>query len=120
MMGEFTLNDLEAIIAERAASGDDTSWTVKLMGKGIHKAAEKLGEEAVETVIAAIAQDDEALTGEAADLLYHLLVVLKMRDIPLAQVMAVLEGRTGQSGLAEKASRSQSSLLSDPPSGQES
>ncbi|MEL6503073.1 MAG: phosphoribosyl-ATP diphosphatase [Pseudomonadota bacterium] len=104
-MAQFSLQDLEAIIADRAASGDDTSWTVKLMGKGVNKAAEKLGEEAVETVIAAIAEDDDALKGEAADLLYHLLVVLKMREIALEEVLSVLASRTGQSGLAEKASR---------------
>lgn len=104
-MAQFSLQDLEAIIADRAASGDDTSWTVKLMGKGLNKAAEKLGEEAVETVIAAIAEDDDALRGEAADLLYHLLVVLKMREIALEEVLSVLASRTGQSGLAEKASR---------------
>ncbi|MEL7229433.1 MAG: phosphoribosyl-ATP diphosphatase [Pseudomonadota bacterium] len=104
-MAQFSLKDLEAIIADRAASGDDTSWTVKLMGKGLNKAAEKLGEEAVETVIAAIAEDDDALRGEAADLLYHLLVVLKMREIALEEVLSVLASRTGQSGLAEKASR---------------
>ncbi|MEL7272217.1 MAG: phosphoribosyl-ATP diphosphatase [Pseudomonadota bacterium] len=104
-MAQFSLQDLEAIIADRAASGDDTSWTVKLMDKGLNKAAEKLGEEAVETVIAAIAEDDDALRGEAADLLYHLLVVLKMREIALEEVLSVLASRTGQSGLAEKASR---------------
>ncbi|MEM9733333.1 MAG: phosphoribosyl-ATP diphosphatase [Pseudomonadota bacterium] len=106
-MSTFSLHDLEAIIADRAASGDETSWTVKLMGKGINKAAEKLGEEAVETVIAAIAEDDDALIGEAADLLYHLLVLLKMRNISLDEVLATLESRTGQSGLAEKAARGQ-------------
>ena len=105
-MTQFSLNDLEKIIAERAESGDSASWTVKLMGKGPEKAAEKLGEEAIETVIAAVAQDKDALRDEAADLLYHLLVVLKMKDVSVEDVMRELERRTGQSGLEEKASRS--------------
>ncbi len=106
-MSDFTLADLERIVAARALASPEESWTAKLFNAGQKKAAKKLGEEAVETVIAAIANDRKNLTDEAADLLYHLLVVLKVADIPLADVMAVLEGRTAQSGLAEKAGRVQ-------------
>ncbi|MCJ8310614.1 MAG: phosphoribosyl-ATP diphosphatase [Rhizobiaceae bacterium] len=105
-MTQFSLHDLEKIIAQRADSGDSSSWTVKLMGKGIEKAAEKLGEEAIESVIAAVAQDKDALRNEAADLLYHLLVVLKMKGVSVDDVMSELDRRTGQSGLEEKAARS--------------
>ena len=104
-MSDFSLTDLEAIIAERAASGDESSWTAKLVGQGIEKAAEKLGEEAVETVVAAVARDGAGVRDEAADLLYHLLVVLHMKGVAVEDVMAALERRTGQSGLAEKAAR---------------
>jgi phosphoribosyl-ATP pyrophosphohydrolase len=104
-MSDFTLADLEAIVATRAQASPDESWTAKLFHAGQPKAAKKLGEEAVETVIAAIANDRTNLTDEAADLLYHLLVVLKIAGIPLSDVMAVLERRTVQSGLAEKAAR---------------
>jgi phosphoribosyl-ATP pyrophosphohydrolase len=105
MMSDFTLADLEAIVGARAQASPDESWTAKLYAAGQTKAAKKLGEEAVETVIAAIANDRKNLTDEAADLLYHLLVVLKIADIPLTDVMAVLEERTVQSGLSEKAGR---------------
>lgn len=104
-MSGFTLADLEAIVARRAAASPEESWTAKLYAAGQAKAAKKLGEEAVETVIAAVAGDRKNLTDEAADLLYHLLVVLKIANVPLADVMAVLESRTAQSGLTEKASR---------------
>lgn len=104
-MSEFSLTDLEAIIADRAASGDESSWTAKLIGKGLEKASEKLGEEAVETVVAAVARDTEGLRNEAADLLYHLLVVLHMKGVSVEDVMAELERRTTQSGVAEKAAR---------------
>lgn len=107
-MSRFSLSDLERIVAERASASPDQSWTAKLFAAGQAKAAKKLGEEAVETVIAAISQDRKNLTDEAADLLYHLLVVLKIADIPLSDVFAELERRTGQSGLQEKASRPQS------------
>ncbi|AMM86273.1 phosphoribosyl-ATP diphosphatase [Martelella sp. AD-3] len=107
-MSEFTLADLEAIVAERAKAAPEESWTAKLVSKGQCKAAKKLGEEAVETVIAAIAEDRENLKSETADLLYHLLVVLKIADIPLTEVMDELARRTGQSGLAEKAGRAPS------------
>ncbi len=101
----FSLESLEAIITERAASSAEASYTRALKVKGIQKAAEKLGEESVEAVIAAVVQDDASLTGEAADILFHLLVVLNMRGIPVSDVMAELNRRTGQSGHAEKASR---------------
>jgi phosphoribosyl-ATP pyrophosphohydrolase len=104
-LGEFSLNDLEKIVAERAMASPDQSWTAKLVAAGQTKAAKKLGEEATETVIAAVAQDRKELVGESADLLYHLLVVLKIADIPLQDVLDELQRRTGQSGLQEKASR---------------
>lgn len=104
-MTEFTLGDLDRIIGERAASLDDTSYTRKLLGKGLPKIAQKVGEEAVETVIAALKGDRRELAGEAADLLYHLLVLLKAADLPLQDVMRELAGRTGRTGLEEKALR---------------
>ncbi|MBK8456179.1 MAG: phosphoribosyl-ATP diphosphatase [Phyllobacteriaceae bacterium] len=104
-MSDFTLADLEKIVAARAKSGDPGSWTAKLFAAGVEKAAKKLGEEAVETVIAAVAKDDKGLVSESADLLYHLLVVLALAKVPLAEVMAELERRTAQSGVAEKAAR---------------
>lgn len=104
-MSDFSLSDLERIVAERASASPDQSWTAKLVSAGQPRAAKKLGEEAVETVIAAISNDRKNLTDEAADLLYHLLVVLKIADIPLADVYVELERRTGQSGLQEKESR---------------
>ncbi|SDR24318.1 phosphoribosyl-ATP diphosphatase [Pseudovibrio sp. Tun.PSC04-5.I4] len=104
-MTNFTLTDLEAIIAERANSEDELSYTRKLISKGISKCAQKLGEEAVETAIAAVERDREEVASEAADLLYHLLVVLRVSDVPLDEVMTKLAARTGQTGLEEKASR---------------
>ncbi|WAJ28586.1 phosphoribosyl-ATP diphosphatase [Antarcticirhabdus aurantiaca] len=101
----FTLADLENIVAERAASDDPKSYTASLKRKGQPVAAKKLGEEAVETVIAAIEGDPARLTSEAADLLYHLLVVLEIGRVPLADVMAELRRRTAQTGLEEKAAR---------------
>jgi phosphoribosyl-ATP pyrophosphohydrolase len=106
-MSSFSLSDLEAVIAERARSGDPDSWTAKLYAKGIGKAAQKLGEEAVETVIAAVSGDTKAVISESADLLYHWLVVLGISGVSLAEVLAELERRTGRSGIAEKASRQQ-------------
>jgi phosphoribosyl-ATP pyrophosphohydrolase len=103
----FSLEDLEAIIAERAKAGLDESWTARLVAGGMDKAAKKMGEEAVETVIAAIGDDSDALVSESADLIYHLLVVLAVAGIPLSQVLAELERRTARSGLEEKASRPQ-------------
>jgi len=104
-MADFTLQDLEKRVHERAKASADVSYTRKLIDRGVPYCAKKLGEEAVETVIAAVHEDDKHLTGEAADLLYHLLVVLHARGISLAQVEAVLAERQRQSGLEEKASR---------------
>lgn len=105
-MSAFSLADLERIVGERIAAGDaSTSWTAKLYASGMDRAAKKLGEEAVETVIAAVAGRRAEVVSESADLLYHWLVVLALADIPLAEVMQELERRTAQSGVAEKASR---------------
>src|ERR1043165_2768728 len=107
-MSTFTLSDLASIIAERARAGDTaSSYTAKLLADGVEKCARKFGEEAVEATIAAISQDDRALTAEAGDVLYHLLVMLQARGISLDAVMSELEKRTRQSGLAEKAARKQ-------------
>jgi phosphoribosyl-ATP pyrophosphohydrolase len=106
-MGGFTLADLERIVAERAKAPPSESWTAKLLAAGPEKAAKKLAEEAVETALAAVSQDDAAVIAESADVLYHLLVVLAVRGIALDDVMRELERRTGQSGLAEKAARPQ-------------
>lgn len=105
-MAEFSLSELETIIVQRAQSGDPDSWTAKLFAKGMDKAAQKLGEEAVETVIAAVKGDKKALVSESADLIYHWLVVLGIAEVPLDDVLRELESRTGRSGVAEKASRS--------------
>ncbi len=104
-MSSFSLSDLEAIVAMRAKASPDESWTAKLYAGGQPKAAKKLGEEAIEAVMAAVTNDRENLTYEAADVIYHLLVVLGIAGIPISDVMAELERRTGQSGLKEKASR---------------
>ena len=104
-MAEFSLSDLEKIVHERAHSGDPDSWTAKLFARGIDKAAQKLGEEAVETVIAAVKGDRQGLVSESADLIYHWLVVLGLSGVPLSDVLKELESRTGRSGIAEKASR---------------
>lgn len=104
-MTRFSLSDLEAIVAERAKASPESSWTAKLVEKGQARAAKKLGEEAVETVIAAVSGDRQELVSESADLLYHLLVVLKIADVSLQEVLGELEGRIVRSGLEEKASR---------------
>ena len=104
-MTAFSLADLEKIIAERAASGDPQSWTAKLFSGGMDKAAKKLGEEAVETVIAAVGKNRQAVVSESADLAYHWLVVLALAGVPLSEVMAELESRTARSGIDEKAAR---------------
>jgi len=101
----MTLDDLEARIAIRAAASPDESYTAKLIGRGMEKCAQKLGEEATEAVIAAVTGNRAELVKEAADVLFHLLVVLRAADVPLAEVMAELDKRTAQSGLAEKAAR---------------
>ena len=104
-MTTFTLDDLAAIVAARAAADAQTSYTRALIEAGPARCAKKLGEEGVEAALATAAGTKVELVAEAADVLYHLLVALKVRDVPLADVMAELERRTAQSGLAEKASR---------------
>jgi phosphoribosyl-ATP pyrophosphohydrolase len=104
-MSTFTLQDLEARVHQRAAASADESYTRKLIDKGVAHCAKKLGEEAVETALAAVGNDREHLIAETADLLYHLFVVLEARGVKLAEVEAALAKRTGQSGLDEKASR---------------
>lgn len=104
-MTGFTLSDLEKIVDERSKASPEESWTAKLFAAGQPKAAKKLGEEAIEAVMAAVTGDRDNLTYEAADVLYHLMVVLKIAGIPLQNVMGELERRTAQSGLQEKASR---------------
>jgi phosphoribosyl-ATP pyrophosphohydrolase len=105
-MSNFSLADLARIIAERASAADPaSSYTAKLLAEGIERCARKFGEEAVEATIAAVSENDAALTAEAGDVLYHLLVMLQARGIALTAVMAELEKRTSQSGLAEKAAR---------------
>ena len=101
----MTLDELEAIIATRAKASPEDSWTAKLLAQGRDKVAEKLGEEAIETVIEAVKGNKEGLTSEAADLLFHLLVVLYANEVNIADVMAELERRQFRSGIAEKASR---------------
>jgi phosphoribosyl-ATP pyrophosphohydrolase len=101
----FTLADLAAVIKERAAASAETSYTRTLLDKGVAHCAKKLGEEAVETALAAIGEDRERLIAETADLLYHLLVVLEARGVTIQEVEAALAARASQSGLEEKASR---------------
>jgi phosphoribosyl-ATP pyrophosphohydrolase len=100
-----TLHRLAATIAARKGADAGSSYTASLFAKGLPKIAQKLGEEAVETVIAALQGDPKAVTGEAADLLFHLLVLLEASGVPLADVLAELDRREGVSGLDEKASR---------------
>jgi phosphoribosyl-ATP pyrophosphohydrolase len=104
-MASDTLQRLEATIRARRQAPADKSYTRQLLEAGPERCAKKFGEEAVETVIAAVHQDDAALKAEAADLLYHLLVLLESRDIGLADVLTILDGRTAMSGLEEKAAR---------------
>jgi phosphoribosyl-ATP pyrophosphohydrolase len=99
------LDRLAATIAARKGADPDTSWTAKLLAKGPEKCAEKFGEEAVEAIIEAVKGDRAKLTAEAADVVYHLLVMLAARDLTLADVLAELERREGTSGIAEKAAR---------------
>jgi phosphoribosyl-ATP pyrophosphohydrolase len=101
----MNLESLDARIAARAAAAPEESYTAKLLQAGIAKCAKKLGEEAVELAIAAMDGDKREVAAEAADLLYHFLVLLKAADVPLDEVMAELERRTAQSGIEEKASR---------------
>jgi phosphoribosyl-ATP pyrophosphohydrolase len=104
-MSAFTIHDLEKRVQERARESADVSYTRKLIDRGVAQCAKKLGEEAVEAAIAAIAEDRQRTIAEAADVLYHLLVVLHVRGISLDEVEAELSARTRQSGLDEKASR---------------
>ena len=104
-MTSFTLRDLEARVHERAAAPADASYTRQLLDKGVAHCAKKFGEEAVETVLAAVGEDRDRMIAETADLLYHLLVVLEARGVKLVEVEAALAQRTKQSGLDEKASR---------------
>ncbi|MBN8185780.1 phosphoribosyl-ATP diphosphatase [Salipiger thiooxidans] len=101
----MTLEELEQIVADRASASPDESWTAKLLAKGPEKCAEKFGEEAIEAIIEATRGDRDRLTSEAADVLFHLLVMLRARDVSLAEVMTELARRQGRSGIAEKASR---------------
>jgi phosphoribosyl-ATP pyrophosphohydrolase len=99
------LETLAATIAARKTADPESSWTAKLLAKGPEKCAEKFGEEAVEAIIEAVKGDRAALTAEAADVLYHFLVMLAARDVTLGDVLTELARREGKSGIAEKASR---------------
>ena len=109
-----TLNRLAATIAARRAADPGSSYVASLFAKGLPKIAQKLGEEAVETVIAALGGDAHAVAGEAADLLFHLMVLLEATDVPIATVLAELDRREGLSGLDEKASRPKPVIASPP------
>jgi phosphoribosyl-ATP pyrophosphohydrolase len=104
-MSQFNLEELAEIIARRAGSGDPASYTATLAREGIAHCAKKLGEEAVEAAIAAVKGDRAALTGEAADVLYHLLVLLHVAGVPYDAVTDELQRRTAETGLEEKAKR---------------
>ena len=101
----MTLEDLYQTILARKSADPDSSWTAQLLAKGPEKCAEKFGEEAIEAIIEAVKDDKAALTSEAADVLYHLLVMLASRDVPLQAVLDELARRQSQSGIAEKKSR---------------
>jgi len=101
----MTLDDLAQLIDARKSADPDSSWTAKLLAKGPEKCAEKFGEEAIEAIIEAVKGDKAALTLEAADVLYHLLVMLAASDVAFNDVMAELARRQGTSGIAEKAAR---------------
>jgi len=104
-MTNFDLHDLERRLQARAKAGADASYTRELLDKGVAHCAKKLGEEAFETALAAVNEDRDRVIAEAADLIYHLLVLLQARGIALADVEAALAERTSQSGLDEKAAR---------------
>jgi phosphoribosyl-ATP pyrophosphohydrolase len=101
----MSLEKLAATIASRKGADPETSWTAKLLAKGPEKCAEKFGEEAIEAIVEAVKGDRTRLTAEAADVLYHLLVMLASRDVSLADVLAELDRREGTSGIAEKDAR---------------
>lgn len=104
-MSQFTLHDLARTIRARAGAEADSSYTRSLLEQGVARCAKKLGEEAAETIIAAMQGDRTALRSEAADLVYHLLVLLEAADVSLDEVIDELAGRAGRSGHAEKAAR---------------
>jgi len=107
-MSKHRLEVLERLadtVGERAAAAPDSSYTAKLLSQGTEKCAKKVGEEAVETALAAMTADREHLVSETADLLYHLLVLLQGSGVPLSAVMSELEGRMDRGGLSEKAAR---------------
>ena len=99
------LIQLAKTIEARKGADPESSWTAKLLSKGPEKAAKKFGEEAVEAIIEAVKGDKAALTREAADVIYHLMVMLAARDVALSDVLTELERRTSQSGISEKANR---------------
>ena len=101
----FSLKELNQRVADRATASPDESYTARLLRDGVDRCARKFGEEAVELIVSAVSRDKQGLASEAADVIYHLLVLLKAGDVTLAEVMSELERRTGQSGLQEKASR---------------
>lgn len=101
----MSLHRLAATIESRKGADPESSWTAKLLAKGPEKAAQKFGEEAVEAIVEAVKGDRDKLTAEAADALYHLLVMCAARDVTLADIEAELERREGRSGLDEKAAR---------------
>ncbi|MBN9362295.1 MULTISPECIES: phosphoribosyl-ATP diphosphatase [unclassified Devosia] len=104
-MMSFSLEDLDKRIAARAGASPDESYTAKLLAGGVERCAKKFGEEAAEIIIASVTKDRKGTEGEASDVIYHLLVLLRAAGVPLSDVMAQLERRTAQSGLEEKASR---------------
>jgi phosphoribosyl-ATP pyrophosphohydrolase len=101
----FSLEQLNERVEQRSIASVEESYTAKLLRDGVDRCARKFGEEAIETIIAAVGRDRAGITNEAADVFYHLLVLLKASGVPLADVMAELDRRTAQSGLEEKASR---------------
>ncbi len=103
----FTLEELEKIIARRANISPEKSYSAKLLSSGAKKCAEKFGEEAIELIIAAISGDKDELGQEAADMLYHFLILLKAHNIEFAQILNILHKRTSLSGLEEKQARKQ-------------
>jgi len=104
-MGTFTVHDLEKRVSDRAAASPDMSYTRKLLDRGVGHCAKKFGEEAVETILAATTESRDRVIAETADLIYHLLVLLKAREISLADVEIALAARVSKSGLEEKAAR---------------